>query len=198
VYVDQIGDGSTISFTQTGAGNSIGSSATHATLTGDNNNVTMSQIGGSNVTALSITGSGNDVTSTITGSYNSLSLLCTSCSSVTMTDVINGSSNQLSYSLDTSAYTHIVNIETSSNQLTIMNDSTTSVGTTNNINISGGDSNIVDIHQSGAAGSNGHSIDLTVVGATNNVTLKQGGNVDSKVVATVTGSGNTMSINSNF
>ena len=50
VYVDQIGDGTNISITQTGSGNQIGSSNNKATFNGSNNTITIQQIGNSNIT----------------------------------------------------------------------------------------------------------------------------------------------------
>ena len=45
VYVDQIGGGSTISMTQTGNSNVIGNSTDKAIFNGQNNTVTIDQIG---------------------------------------------------------------------------------------------------------------------------------------------------------
>ena len=49
VYVDQIGDGSTINITQSGNSNAVGNATTKATFNGNNNTVTVDQIGNSNV-----------------------------------------------------------------------------------------------------------------------------------------------------
>jgi hypothetical protein len=66
------------------------------------------------------------------------------------------------------------------------------------VNISGGGGNTVGIVQDGAAGSNGHVAELSITGATNNINIQQGGNVDSTIKATINGSGNTLSVNSNY
>ena len=54
VYVEQIGSGSTINFTQTGVGNAIGNTTTKAVVNGNNNTVTVDQIGNTNIAALNL------------------------------------------------------------------------------------------------------------------------------------------------
>jgi hypothetical protein len=90
-----------------------------------------------------------------------------------------------------------VTINSDSNTVTINNTSTAISGAKSTVDISGGNGNNVDIAQTGVAGTLGHDVDLAIVGATNNTTVKQGGLVDSKVVGTITGSGNTVTIKSN-
>ena len=48
VYLDQTGNNSTITITQTGAGNSVGTQAVNAKITGNSNALTISQIGNTN------------------------------------------------------------------------------------------------------------------------------------------------------
>jgi hypothetical protein len=198
VIVDQIGNSSTISFTQTGQGNSIGDSTNHAVINGNSNAITIDQIGNSNIAAVSVDGDNNTLSHTFTGNYNQLSLLCVTCSSVTMTDVIYGTINIITRNFDTAASTSTINIQSDNNTVTINNDTTAISGAQSTVDISGGNGNTVLINQTGAAGTNGHDATLTIVGATNTVNIDQGGNVDSSVTATITGSGNTMSINSNY
>ena len=198
VIVDQIGNSSTISFTQTGQGNSIGDSTNHAVINGNSNAITIDQIGNSNIAAVSVDGDNNTLSHTFTGNYNQLSLLCVTCSSITMTDVIYGTSNIITRNFDTAASISTINIQSDNNTVTINNDTTAISGAQSTVDISGGNGNTVLINQTGAAGTNGHDATLTIVGATNTVNIDQGGNVDSSVTATITGSGNTMSINSNY
>ena len=176
ILIDQIGDGSTINLTQTGLGNSIGDPTNHANFHGNNNTLSHS----------------------FTGNYNQLSLLCPSCSSITMTDTVNGDSNIINRSFDTSGGTSTINISTNNNDVTISNETTAIAGASSSVDISGGGGNSVQIRQKGAAGTSGHVADLTIVGATNTAHIDQGGNVDSTVHATITGSGNSLSINSNY
>ena len=70
VYVDQIGDGSTINITQTGNSNSLGSANSKATFNGNNNTINIEQIGNSNVTNTVINGTGVFITKIITGNSN--------------------------------------------------------------------------------------------------------------------------------
>ena len=198
VIIDQIGNSSTINLTQTGLGNSIGDSTNHAVINGNSNAITIDQIGNNNTAAVSVDGNGNTLTSSFTGNFNQLSLLCVTCSSITMTDTIYGNSNIINRNFDTSASTSTIDINSDNNDVTINNDSTAISGAQSAVDISGGNGNTVQIRQTGAAGTNGHNANLTIVGATNTVNIDQGGGVDSSVTATITGSGNTMSINSNY
>lgn len=198
ILVDQIGSSSTISFTQTGQGNSIGDPTNHAILNGNSNTITIDQIGNNNTAAYSVDGNGNTLSHSFTGNYNDLSLLCVTCSMITITDTVYGNSNIISRNFDTSSSTSTVNITSDSNSVTINNESTAIAGAQSAVDISGGNGNTVQIRQKGAAGAMGHDATLTIVGATNTVNIDQGGGVDSNVHATITGSGNTMHINSNY
>ena len=198
IIVDQIGSSSTINFTQTGLGNSIGDSTNHAIINGNSNAITIDQIGNNNTAAYSVDGNNNTLSHSFTGSYNDLSLLCVTCSSITMTDTIYGSNNIISRNFDTSASTSTIDINSDNNDVTINNDSTAIAGAQSTVDISGGNGNTVQIRQTGAASTSGYNANLTIVGATNTVNIDQGGGIDSSVTATITGSGNTMSINSNY
>ena len=198
ILVDQIGNSSTINFTQTGLGNSIGDPTNHANFNGNNNTVTIDQIGNSNQAAVSVSGDNNTLSHSFTGDFNQLSLLCPTCSSITMTDTINGDNNIITRSFDTSGGTSTINISTNNNDVTISNETTAISGAASSVDISGGGGNSVQIRQKGAAGTAGHVADLTIVGATNTAHIDQGGAVDSNVHATITGSGNSLSINSNY
>ena len=198
IIVDQIGSSSTIDLTQTGLGNSIGDATNHAIINGNSNAITIDQIGNNNTAAYSVDGNGNTLSHTFTGNYNQLSLLCVTCSAITMTDVINGNSNIIHRNFDTTASTSTINIQSDNNDVTINNDTSAIAGAHSSVDISGGNGNIVQIRQTGAASTNGHDATLTIVGATNTVNIDQGGVVDSNVHATINGSGNTMHINSNY
>ena len=198
ILIDQIGSGSTINLTQTGQGNSIGDPTNHANFNGNNNTVTIDQIGNGNQAAVSVSGDDNTLSHSFTGNYNQLSLLCPSCSSITMTDTVNGDSNIITRSFNTSGGTSTIDISTNNNDVTISNETTAITGAASSVDISGGGGNSVQIRQKGAAGTAGHVADVTIVGASNTAHIDQGGNVDSTVHATITGSGNNLSINSNY
>ena len=90
-----------------------------------------------------------------------------------------------------------VTINTDNNTVNIQNDSSAVAGAKSTVLIAGGGGNDVNIIQTGAAGANGHDADVNILGGTNTVDIKQGGGVDSKVISTITGSGNTLTIKSN-
>ena len=200
VYVDQIGDGSTINITQTGNSNSLGSANSKATFNGNNNTINIEQIGNSNVTNTVINGTGVFITKIITGNSNTTELNCGanggSCSGSTITNTVTGNGNTLIQNHDGLTFSNI-NINSDNNTVNLTNTSTAIAGAKTTVDISGGNGNTVDITQSGTAGIAGHETDLTIVGATNTVDIRQGGTVDSKVVTTVTGSGNNITIKSN-
>ena len=200
VYVEQIGSGSTINFTQTGVGNAIGNSTTKAIVNGNNNTVTVDQIGNTNIAALNLQGSGATVTSTTNGDTNNVSISCGAtgdCTGSTITNTITGDGNSVTTNSD-NLIDSTVTINSDNNTVTIDNTSTAVNGAKSKIDISSGGGNTVALTQAGAAGANGHDTDLTIVGATNTVLVKQGGSNDSKVNATITGSGNNLSIKSNL
>ena len=82
-------------------------------------------------------------------------------------------------------------------QVNITSTSTAVAGTKNTVDISGGGGNIVDVVQSGTAATAGHEVDLTINGALNTIDFRQGGAVDSKIVTTITGSSNAVTVKSN-
>ena len=198
IIVDQIGNSSTINFTQTGLGNSIGDATNHAIINGSSNLITIDQIGNNNTADYSVDGSGNTLSHQFTGDYNQLSALCVTCSSITMTDTVFGNGNIINRNFDTQASTSTININSDNNTVTINNDTTAISGAQSAVDISGGNGNTVQVRQTGAASTAGHNANLTIVGATNTVNIDQGGGIDSSVTATITGSGNTMHINSNY
>lgn len=200
VYVEQIGSGSTITFTQNGVGNAIGNSTTKAVVNGNNNNVTVDQIGNSNIAALTLQGDGATILSTTTGDNNSVTISCGAggdCTGSTITNTITGDGNQVSTTSD-GLIDSTVTINSDNNTVTINNTSTAVNGAKSKVDISSGGGNTIALTQAGAAGANGHDAEVNIVGATNNVLVKQGGSNDSKVNATITGSGNTLSIKSNL
>lgn len=197
IYVDQIGSGSIINMTQTGSGNNMGTQTSRVILNGDTNLITVDQIGNSNSADIKVEGDGNTISSQFTGDSNQLSILCTFCSMVGITDTVMGSGNEISHIIDSSGGTSTVNVGSDNNTVSITNDSSAINGSSSNVDISGGNGNEVSILQTGVASTMGHYVDLTIDGATNSVLIEQGGAVDSNVSATITGSGNTVDIRSN-
>ena len=199
VYVDQIGSGSTISMTQTGNSNAIGNTTDKAIFNGQNNIVTIDQIGNLNVTAINVQGDDVQVNSLVTGDNNTVRIACGvggSCSSSLINNTITGDGNTVTQSADGLTISNVT-INTDNNTVNIQNDSSAVAGAKSTVLIAGGGGNDVNIIQTGAAGANGHDADVNILGGTNTVDIKQGGGVDSKVVSTITGSGNTLLIKSN-
>lgn len=200
IYMDQVGDGTTITITQSGDSNQIGSSTTRSTFNGDNNTVTIDQIGNGNITNIQLYATGATVTKSVTGNTNTTELNCggmgSSCGASTISNVISGDSNSVTHNVDGLTNTSVT-INSNSNTVTINDTSSAIAGSKNTINISGGDSNNLAIAQAGVAATLGHETDVTVVGATNTIDLRQGGTVDSKIVSTITGSGNNVLVKSN-
>jgi hypothetical protein len=199
VYVDQIGDGSTISITQTGLSNAVGNATTKATFNGQNNLVTIDQIGNSNVTNINVQGDGVTVNSNVTGDNNTVGIACGaggSCTGSTITNTITGDGNTVTQNGEGLTLS-TVTINTNNNTVNIQNDSTAVAGAKSTVLIDGGGGNDVAITQTGVAATNGHDASVNILGATNTVDIKQGGNVDSKVVTSITGSGNSLTVKSN-
>ena len=196
IYVDQIGDGSNITLTQTGANNNIGSLANRSSFNGNNNTVTVSQIGNQNNQLINVVGDGVTLNSTITGNTNQVDIDCTTCTASSITSTVTGSSNLVTITNDGLNNTALT-IESDNNTVTLTNNSSNVTGVNNVINISGGNGNQVALNQTGVAGTLGHKVDLAVTGALNNVQIGQGGSVDSVVNSTINGSSNTLIIKSN-
>jgi hypothetical protein len=199
VYVDQIGDGSTINITQTGLSNAVGSASAKATFNGQNNLVTIDQIGNTNVTNINVQGDGVTVNSNVTGDNNTVGIACGaggSCTGSTITNTITGDGNTVTQNGEGLTLS-VVTINTNNNTVNIQNDSTAVSGAKSTVLIDGGGGNDVAIKQTGVAAAGGHDASVNIYGATNTVDIKQGGNVDSKVISTITGSGNALTVKSN-
>jgi len=196
IYVDQIGDGSNITMTQTGSDNGIGTPTTRSMFSGNNNTVTVSQIGNQNNQLIKVIGDGVTLNSTITGNTNQVDIECTSCTASSITSAVTGNSNLVTITSENLNNTALT-IDSDNNTVTMTNNTSSVAGVNNVINISGGNGNQVTIDQTGVASILGHKIDLAVTGALNNVQIGQGGSVDSIVNSTISGSSNTLIIKSN-
>lgn len=199
VYVDQIGGGSTISMTQTGNSNVIGNSTDKAIFNGQNNTVTIDQIGNTNLMKINVQGDGVTASSLVTGDSNTIEMQCGvggSCTGSTLNNTVTGDNNTVTQKAQGFTISNVT-INTDNNTVNIENDSTAVAGAKSTVLIDGGGGNSVNIIQTGVASTNGHEADVNILGATNTVDIKQGGGVDSKVISTITGSGNTLTVKSN-
>jgi hypothetical protein len=171
VYVEQIGSSSTVTITQEGSDNRIGTSQNPAYIGSGSNTVIIDQIGSTNTLDMVVNGTGTDVTVSTTGSNNIQEINCgtttsASCSGSIITQTINGDSNDIKQNLGTGA------------------------NHTSNITVTG-DTNIIT-HTSTATGTT--SANITVAGNTNTVGVTQSGMLNHSVVVNSTGDLNTISI----
>ncbi len=186
VYMEQIGDNSTISVTQTGAGNLVngnvggtGNTDDAALIRGDLNDVTISQIGAGNIASIVINneskGTGSTVVVSADGSNNTQTIGCgtalsSSCNANTIRSEITGNNNNTVQTLSGGAVQSKIAINGNYNNVT---------------------------HTASGVGQ--HSGEITVSGSgtssvANAVTLTQSGALTKNAVITSNGSNNNVSV----
>ena len=184
VYIEQIGDNSTVSITQTGAGNMVngnvggtGNFDDPALIKGDLNNVTISQIGAQNTLSMIINnetnGGGATVVVSALGSGNNQSIGCgtalsSSCNASVIRSEITGNNNNTVQTLSGGVVKSTIAINGNYNNVT---------------------------HTASGAGL--HSGEITVSGSGNSttanaVTLTQSGALNKNAVITSNGSNNNV------
>lgn len=177
IYMEQVGDGTTITLTQTGSSNSIGTSTIPAYIGGNSNTITVDQIGGGNTLDLMVNGSAIVATVYTVGSNNTQVITCgtlssASCSSSTITQTVTGDNNFIKQDLGAGA-NHTSNILVTGDSNTVLHTSTGSGANSANITVTGGvalSGNNVSVTQSGT---NAHQITLSTTGNSNNITVNQ-------------------------
>lgn len=188
VYVEQIGDNSTVSITQTGAGNLVngnvggnGNVDDAALIRGDLNNVTISQIGASNTLSMIVNNESNGTGSTIVvsadGSNNNQTIGCgtalsSSCNASIIRSEITGNSNNTVQTLSGGVVQSKIAINGNYNNVT---HTASGVGLhSGEITVSGSGTstiaNAVTLTQSGAFAKNAV---ITSNGSNNNVVVTQ-------------------------
>lgn len=186
VYVEQVGDSSIVSITQTGAGNLVngnvggtGANDDAAVIRGDLNDVTISQIGVGNILSLILNnetkGTGTTVVVSADGSSNTQSIGCgtalsSSCNANVIRSEIIGSSNNTVQTLSGGVVQ-------------------------SKIAINGSNNNVTHI----ASGAGAHNGEITVSGSGTSglptgITLTQSGASAKNAIITSNGSSNTISI----
>ncbi len=186
VYVEQIGDNSTVSITQTGAGNlvngNVGGSGNNddaAIIKGDLNSVTISQIGASNTLSMIINnetnGTGATVVVSADGSNNNQTIGCgtalsSSCNASVIRSEITGNNNNTVQTLSGGVVQSKISINGNYNNVT---------------------------HTASGVGL--HSGEITVSGngtssVASAVTLTQSGVTNKNAVITSNGSSNSISV----
>jgi len=184
VYVEQIGDNSTVSITQTGAGNMVngnlaglGNSDDPALIRGDLNDVTINQLGSGNILSLILNNENNGTGATVVlsadGSSNTQNVSCgtalsSNCNASIIRSEIVGSNNNTVQTLSGGTIKSTIAINGSWNNVT---------------------------HTASGAGF--HSGEITVSGsgsngAANAVTLTQSGAMTKNAVISSNGSNNNV------
>ena len=197
VYIDQVGDGGTISITQKGQSNKVGTEQNRVILEGNNQVITVTQEGNNNSIQGSIVQADNINTDvTITGDSNTLTYDQGDGASVatsTQTLTVTGDSNELTFNQGTAASatgaTQTIEITGDTNTLT----STINADDVVNTKTIAGDNNTITTVQEGTAGKN---IEMLLTGNTNTVEIKQSSttNVDTLKINS-TSNGSTITIN---
>ena len=241
IYIDQSGDNATVTMTQDGANNQVkgvgtanynastksiqgtnGLKTDPATIYGDSNNVTVTQIGAGNTLSLGIdstvvSGVGVNLTYYTSGGSN------TALININADGTGTAANTAVNINQTNGGNTAMINLTGTGNTLTATQsggsatlgvranaDSTTqtistSGGTNNQVytNLTGdkgtvnilavGASNTITATQSGG-GANGHNVGIDLTGSSNTVTTNQSGSIDTTIGLKSVGSGNTFSI----
>jgi hypothetical protein len=189
VYMEQVGDNSIISITQSGAGNLIngnvggtGNTDDAALIKGDLNDVTISQIGSSNTLSLILnnqsSGTGSTVVVAAMGSGNTQTIGCgtalsSNCNASVIRSEISGDDNTTLQTLSGGVVQSKISINGSNNTVT---HTASGAGLHNGeITVSGsgqggGSTNVVSLTQSGVTAKNAI---ITSTGSTNTISITQ-------------------------
>jgi hypothetical protein len=197
IFIEQVGDNSTITIVQKGQNNRIGSEQNRLMLDGNGQIINTTQEGNNNLIQGSIVQADNVSTdTTVTGDSNTITYDrgdAASVSSSSETVVVTGSSNNLTFNQGTAASatgaTQTIEITGDTNTLT----STINADDVVNTKTIAGDGNTITTVQDGTAGKN---IEMLLTGNTNTITVNQKStnNVDTLKIDS-TSSGSTITIN---
>lgn len=176
VYIEQVGDGATVTITQDGSSNRIGDNSTPSIIKGDANIVTIDQIGSSNTLDMVVNGAAVTAIVTTNGSNNTQVINCgtansATCGSSYIKQQVDGDNNTVTQNLVASATQH--------SEILITGDENTVTHTT--------------------SGSGAHSGIITVTGGValsgNTISLTQGGTNAQQATITSTGNSNAITVN---
>jgi hypothetical protein len=173
VYIEQVGSSSTVTITQDGTDNRIGTSLSPAYIGSGSNTVIIDQIGSNNSLDMVVNGAGTDVTVSTTGSNNIQEINCgttnsAGCSGSVITQTINGDNNDVRQNLGGGA-NHTSNIIITGDTNTVTHTSTATGTTSADITVSG-NINTVSVTQSGMLNK---SVSVTSTGNSNNISITQ-------------------------
>jgi hypothetical protein len=206
VYIDQIGDRSTIAITQDGSGNTVKgvgiAQDANAKIYGDDTAVTITQTGASNTLTMGINGgalgSNNIVGYSVTGNMATANINCNdadtgkcNANNIGITQVGNNSLATVSVNGEN----NVVTGNTSGGNNNQLQFNITGSGLNPSIAITGGGGNSGSITMAPTAGIAGTAT-MTIAGASNNVSITQtgGSTLGHSSALTVTGSGNTIAV----
>jgi hypothetical protein len=175
VYIEQVGDNSSITITQDGTGNKVGESGAglDAFVGGGSNSVIIDQIGSNNTLAMVVNGTSTSSTVSITGSGNESVINCgttqsAGCSGSVINQQVNGDNNVITQNLGTGAnHASFVNISGDTN--TVTHNSTNS-GASTTIITATGDLNTIGVTQSGLTAK---TVNVNSTGNSNTVNIVQ-------------------------
>lgn len=173
LYMEQSGDNSTITITQDGASNLIGTQLSPAIIGGGSNTVTIDQIGSGNELYFTVNGASTSMVVSVTGSNNISNITCgsgasASCSGSTIWQTITGDGNEVTQSLGTGA-NHESKIAVTGDTNTVTHTSTNSGAVTMQYNVVG-DLNNISVTTSGTTAK---TLNATTTGSSNTVTIVQ-------------------------
>ena len=203
VYIEQIGDSTTITVVQSGGtGNTVGNSTTPAYINGSSNTVSVTQTGSSNTATLNVDGGSSTVTTSDVGSSNTTTVNIDGASGTTTTTSVTGDSNQVNIcktvdalggctdGITTNDTTQTVTITGDTNKANLNINSANAVTT---LDVTGSN-NVVDVSQTGVAGTVGHTITADHTGSNGQLSISQSGSNDQNAVITSNGDGLTLSV----
>jgi hypothetical protein len=191
VYIDQAGSTTTIDITQTGSGNTVGSSGTASTIIGSNTDIDVTQTGASNTADIETATGASDtkIDYTATGGSNILDVDISTATDTTVTAVITGDSNELTVCGTLATDASSVASATCATEVSA-NTTTTNVAVT-------GDSNKIAAGLDSAGAVNNITLGANTVSDFNVVNLKQSGTDTPVVTLNVDGSSNAVNITQN-
>ena len=191
VYIDQAGSTTTIDITQTGAGNTVGSSGTASTIIGDNTDIDVTQTGANNTADIetAVGASGTKIDYTATGGSNVLDVDIAAATDTTVTAIITGDSNELTVCGTLATDASSVASATCATEISA-NTTTTNIAIT-------GDSNKIAAGLDAAGAVNNITVGANAVSDFNVINLSQGGTDTPVVTLNVDGDSNAVNITQN-
>jgi hypothetical protein len=173
IYMEQVGDNSTVTIMQDGATNRIGTQLSPAFIGGGSNTLTIDQIGSGNDLVMTVNGAATTVAVAVLGSNNTSNITCgtvmsASCSGGDIQQNITGDNNTLTQTLGAGgAHTSILTVTGDTNTVTHLSTNTGPVDVNYTVF---GDTNTVNITTSGTTAK---SVNATTTGNSNTVTIVQ-------------------------